>query len=149
IRSSVDFPDPLRPMIPTNSPSRTLRSTPRTAATDTFERRCPAILPSTPLRGVRSVRWALYLIRTRCATTVRGDSSGATQSLSGRSSASSETVRSAEFAAIALLRSPEEDESADQESDSPENDDHPGHQARDLPVQERSAHHADQLVKGV
>ena len=36
VRSKVDFPDPLRPMIPTNSPERTVIETPRSAETLTF-----------------------------------------------------------------------------------------------------------------
>src|SRR5699024_1569101 len=76
-RRSVDFPDPLRPMIPTNSPERAVNETPRNAATETICLRRNVL--SRSLRGARSVRITLYRTRRLWATTVSGDSSGATQ----------------------------------------------------------------------
>src|SRR5699024_1471506 len=142
MRSSVDFPEPLRPMIPMNSPCRATRSTPRTAGTETIWRRRVS-LPSSPLRCVRSVRGTLYRMRTWCATTVSGECSGGTHSESVASPSSKESAAgstgSAEFATIDLLPSPEVQEPTDHQDHDPRRKDQPGVEPGNLPVDQHGA----------
>src|SRR5699024_9563505 len=126
----------LRPMMPTNSPERAVKETPRTAATETICLR--RSLPSRSLRGARSVRITLYRTRTLCATTVTGDSSGATQ----RSA-------SALFGAIRLLPLPEEQQSEEGEPRRPRTEDQPMLYCRDSPVHEHLAVHHEHVVDRV
>src|SRR5699024_7172522 len=123
---------------------RAVRSTPLTAETETIWRRRVSF-PSKPLRGVRSVRGTLYRIRTRCATTVSGECSGGTQRvlLADVSASGSGETDSAKLSAIALLPSPEEQESSHNEQERPCREDQPRAQIRDHTVDQHGTRHVD------
>src|SRR5699024_2464502 len=150
VRSSVDFPEPFRPMIPMNSPDRATKETPRRAETTTF---CFfSNLLRTLERGVRSVRSTLYRIRRLWATTVSGESAGAIQRWSAFPAfygPAAWSVFGSLSTAIARLPSPEEEEAEQQQPERPGTEDQPGFERRHTAVHEDLPVHGDHLVDGV
>src|SRR5699024_4166043 len=142
-RSRVDFPEPLRPMIPMNSPDRAVKEIPRTAATETVWRRRRRAARF--FGGVRSVRGTVYRTRTSWATRVSGEVSGATQGpdvVSEVSAAALSVLAAWWFSAvIAVLRLsvPERQEPDDQQSDRPAAEDQPRAERGRGVVDQRSA----------
>src|SRR5699024_4951006 len=84
-------------------------------------------------------------MRTLCATTVSGECSGGTQRLLEMpASCSPGCIQvSAEFSAIALLPSPEEDEASERQQHRPGSEDQPGLHVRHGTVDEHRAGHVD------